>query len=249
MRRSEAEARFARLKWRRAFDKWQRKAVRWIETIKAGFDPNQPRVPAGSREGGRWTRTGGATRVAQAQSGKPKKPPQKKPEKPKLKLPAPREPQRGGPPLEPPPQIPKQRPPTNKERISVARRVARWLTVAVAGRHIRAAVFVKEVLEETGWMDEFRGFVQSAFDPPKSLEQLQKEAFEPAPGYDIHHIVEQMPARNAGFPDSLINAPENRVRIPRIRHWRSTGGTAEGTRSLVCSHPGDTCETRIGTSA
>jgi hypothetical protein len=34
--------------------------------VKAGFDPNQPRVPAGSgRESGRWTSTGGGTRVAQ----------------------------------------------------------------------------------------------------------------------------------------------------------------------------------------
>src|SRR5688500_4426169 len=26
--------------------------------LKAGFDPNQPRVPAGSSEGGQWTRGG-----------------------------------------------------------------------------------------------------------------------------------------------------------------------------------------------
>lgn len=32
--------------------------------LKAGFNPDQPRVPAGSREGGRWTDGGGATRVA-----------------------------------------------------------------------------------------------------------------------------------------------------------------------------------------
>jgi Bacterial CdiA-CT RNAse A domain len=39
--------------------------------VKAGFDPNQPRVPAGSSEGGQWTRVGGdadeRTRLAQAE--------------------------------------------------------------------------------------------------------------------------------------------------------------------------------------
>jgi hypothetical protein len=40
--------------------------------LKAGFDPNQPRVPAGRPEGGQWTRIGGSavgegtTRLAQA---------------------------------------------------------------------------------------------------------------------------------------------------------------------------------------
>src|SRR5581483_6598811 len=27
--------------------------------VKAGFDPNQPRVPAGNPDGGQWTSTGG----------------------------------------------------------------------------------------------------------------------------------------------------------------------------------------------
>jgi len=99
----------------------------------------------------------------------------------------------------------------------------RWLTAAVAGRHLRAAAIVANTIEETGWLDEFRGFIQSAFDAPKSLEQLQREALDPAPGYDIHHIVEQTAARNFGFPDSRINAPENLVRIPRIRHWEING--------------------------
>ena len=31
--------------------------------VKAGFDPNQPRVPAGSSDGGRWTSGGVVGRV------------------------------------------------------------------------------------------------------------------------------------------------------------------------------------------
>lgn len=225
MSRSKADTKFARLKWRRAFRNWELKAARWIEAIKAGYDPNQPRVPAGNSDGGQWTNGGGSdsgpvlsdanpdnfwkpgTRLAQANPNRPKKP-----KRPGIG-------HNAGPPLEPPPDIPKRKPPTHKERLSVARRIARWITAAAAGRYVRALILAEDVLEKAGWMDEFRGFIKSAFDPPKSLEQLQKDASKPTPGYDIHHIVEQTAARRAGFPDSLINAPENLVRIPRIRHW------------------------------
>jgi len=234
--RTDADTKFARLKWRRAFDNWERKAARWVEAIKSGFDPNQPRVPAGNSDGGQWTGGGGSggggsnpdegrvlsdatpdnllkpgVRLAQA-DGKP----------PKIKLPKTGKPSRSGQPQVPPPQFPKQKPPTHKERLGHARTAARWLTIAVAGRYIRAGLLVARAIEETDWMDEFRGFIQSAYDPPKSLRQLQKDAFEPAPGYDIHHIVEKKAAKNAGFPTSMINAPENLVRIPRIRHWEIT---------------------------
>ena len=235
MSRGDADIRFARLKWRHAFDKWERKAARWAELVKAGFNPNQPRVPVGRPGGGQWTSGGGGgstgrtdrrvlsdatpgdlqkpgAQLAQAHNEKP----------PKIKLPSPEEPQRSGSPDEPPPKFPKKKPRTHKERLGYARRAARWLFIAVAGRQIRAAGAVLNAIHETGWMDEFRGFIQGAFDPPKPLRQLQKEAFEPIPGYDIHHIVEKTSARNAGFPQSRINAPENLVRIPRIRHWEIT---------------------------
>lgn len=50
---------YMRLKWRLAFEHWRRKATRWVIVAKAGFDPNQPRVPAGNPDGGQWTSTGG----------------------------------------------------------------------------------------------------------------------------------------------------------------------------------------------
>lgn len=55
MGRSDVDTKFSRLKWRRAFSNWERKATRWVEAIKAGYDPNQPRVPAGNSDGGQWT--------------------------------------------------------------------------------------------------------------------------------------------------------------------------------------------------
>lgn len=35
--------------------------LRWRSMLKAGFDPNQPRVPAGNPVGGQWARVGGGT--------------------------------------------------------------------------------------------------------------------------------------------------------------------------------------------
>ena len=46
-------------------------ALRCILALKAGFDPNQPRVPAGRPEGGQWTDSGGessASRLAEPAS-------------------------------------------------------------------------------------------------------------------------------------------------------------------------------------
>jgi hypothetical protein len=50
-------------------------ALRCILALKAGFDPNQPRVPAGRPEGGQWTDSGNgqsnARRVAEPLSETP----------------------------------------------------------------------------------------------------------------------------------------------------------------------------------
>lgn len=62
--------------------------------------------------------------------------------------------------------------------------------------------------------------VKAYFDPPKSLEDLQQAAQSPPEiGYDDHHIVEQATAAADGSEDALIAAPENLVRIPKVKHW------------------------------
>jgi hypothetical protein len=106
------------------------------------------------------------------------------------------------------PIIPKQRPNTPKERNDVAREIARWL-VENLGR----------IVEGVAWLDEYEASINAYLDPPKSLEELQQGVSTPKQGYDIHHIVEQTPARNDKFPGSMIDAPENLVRIPRFKHW------------------------------
>jgi hypothetical protein len=75
---------------------------------------------------------------------------------------------------------------------------------------------VLDAVEVAAWA---KPYVQSYFDSPKSLEELQRAASEPKTGYDIHHVVEQSSAQRAGFPTSRIDGPENRVRIPKLKHW------------------------------
>lgn len=41
----------------------------------------------------------------------------------------------------------------------------------------------------------------------------------PKIGYDVHHIVEQSLAAATGYPRGKIDAPDNLVRIPRLKHW------------------------------
>lgn len=74
-------------------------------------------------------------------------------------------------------------------------------------------------LEATDWLSQFLPLIYSYLDAPKTLEQLQDAAQNPKPGYDVHHTVEQTPARQDGYPKSLIDDPENLVGIPTLKHW------------------------------
>lgn len=104
--------------------------------------------------------------------------------------------------------IPRERPPTTKERNDVAREIARWL----AKNH-------NQVIEGVSWLLELEPSIQAYLDEPKSLEELQRAVSYPGQGSDIHHIVEKSSAEDDGFPKWMIHAPENLVRIPRFKHW------------------------------
>ena len=58
---------------------------------------------------------------------------------------------------------------------------------------------------------------------PKFLDELQRAAGEPKPGYEIHHIVEQTPAQQDGFAEERIQGWRNLVHIPTYRHRQITG--------------------------
>jgi hypothetical protein len=188
---SEIRYELAKLKYELAYR-------RILHSLKYGYNPNQPRVPAGSREGGQWTSGG----VGQASSGGRSV----KPERIRLA---------GEPPInDPPPEIPKTRPPTTQERNVIARAVATYLS-RYGGTFGRLAAGAY-------WLYEEYPRIKAYQDPPKSLQELQEAVSSPQKGYDIHHIVEQTSAEQDGFSRSQIDAFENLVRIPTYKHWEIT---------------------------
>jgi hypothetical protein len=68
------------------------------------------------------------------------------------------------------------------------------------------------------WFTTYSAEIRSYGDPPKSLDELQQAVSIPAPGYEIHHIVEQSQAERDGFTRDVIDSPDNLVRIPTMKH-------------------------------
>jgi hypothetical protein len=184
---------------------------------KANFNPNQPRVPKGSPDGGRWTsedwdNAGGWAGAGGEEdltdfSGTQRRPPGIG--------------HNEGPPLDEPPEVPPQRPSTAQETNTFLKAAAQWLA-----RAARAGIPVGAFLtatEASSWLDTDRAFIDAYRDPPKTLEELQQAAPSRKWGYHIHHIVEQTPARTKGMSETLISGPDNLVRIPALKHWQITG--------------------------
>lgn len=155
---------------------------------KAGFNPDQPRDWHG-----RWTDGGG--------SG---------PSDGRIRL-------AGDIPTGDSPEPPEERPATSKERTSALKLAARLLVQATDSA---ATVFDTVALfaKLGAWYQTRSAEIESYNDPPKSLDELQQATSKPAPGYDIHHIVEQTQAEHEGYPRELIDSPDNLVRIPRLKH-------------------------------
>ena len=166
---------------------------------KAGFNPDEPRVPRGQPGGGRWTNDGtsGATRTPTATAGIG---------------------HNQGPPLEEPPAIPPKPPATPQALTAFLKAAAYWLTSA--GK-VAAARYLAR-LQMLVWLTQSLPYIYAYIYPPKTLAELQQDALNPQPGYNIHHIVEQKSARDDKFSDDMIDGPDNLVRIPTLRHWQIT---------------------------
>jgi hypothetical protein len=108
------------------------------------------------------------------------------------------------------PEVPKDKPPTSSERTAVIKNVARWLVG-------RGNLFIT-LAEGAYWLYKYDDHIRASLDPPKSLEELQQAVAEPRAGYEVHHIVEQTPAQQDGFDRRQIDALDNLVRIPTIKH-------------------------------
>jgi hypothetical protein len=181
---------------------------------KANFNPNQPRVPRGRREGGQWTRDGTGT---EPESSPP-------PSSPPIRI--------GG--DDDPLEIPRDRPETERERNAVAKRTAAWLLRSGfrLGLRLSPVGRVLDAIDLGLWLYEKTPLIDAYLDPPKALEELQHDLGMRKPGYETHHIIEEDAARKAGFPERDIQARENKVLIPIMQHWRLTGWYMRPNESL-----------------
>jgi hypothetical protein len=193
------ESGLLRLKWLAAATRFELAMRRHDRALKYNFNPNQPRVPRGNPDGGQWTYVPGWSSSDRGDDGGGE---QRVPPPKRIRL-------AGEIPTGDPPEIPKERPPTTRQRNAIVRGIARRL-----GPYIWIAV------EAGSWIYDHKEEINSYFDPPKSLEELQKAASHPEKGYDVHHIVERNTAAKDGSEDHLIDAPENLVRVPRWKHWQ-----------------------------
>lgn len=200
------------------------------ELRKAGYNPNEPRVPAGNPDGGQWTRESGSASI-----NDPRVVSDATPDNnwiPGAQYAANDPPGIGhnrGPPLEePPPSIPPTAPLRQREIWNFVKAAVRWLikfAPRVAWRvGLRVALegtiggpvgdFLLAV-EAVWWLNYYRPTIYSYFDPPKTWEELQKNS---GSGYDKHHVVERWTAKD-GMPSSKIYSPDNVVPIPKLKHW------------------------------
>ncbi len=164
---------------------------------KAGFNRDQPRVPAGNPEGGRWSGSDGSSQGSRTGIGG-----------------------NGGPPLDQE-QAPKQPPKEKTSRIKAAKALAKRIAQQLLRRAgpIGALITAIELAENYSQMPS----VTSYQDAPKTLSELQQNAGKRRPGYEDHHIVEQGAGRHEGFSRSQIDGADNVVSVPTYKHHEITG--------------------------
>jgi len=116
-----------------------------------------------------------------------------------------------------PPQLPGNRPPTSALRTQALKFAARELAQAIQDG--RAEDFLNELQETAKWIGDRLAEIRSYLDEPKSLAELNELASEPAPGYQVHHIVEQTSALQDGYSRAEIDSPNNLARVPTLKHY------------------------------
>lgn len=177
---------------------------------KGGFNRDQPRVPAGSPEGGQWAGGQGAN---QRQPGIG---------------------DNGGPALDQTNNPPSRKPSKTQAAKTLARAIA-LRALRPAGR-IGAALMAIEVGH---WLYTEYPSIRSYQDEPKTLAELQQHVGERRPGYDDHHIVERGAGSRESFPPSATDGVDNIVSIPRYKHHEVTGWYARKNISFGNLAPRD----------
>ena len=86
--------------------------------------------------------------------------------------------------------------------------------------------------ETAAWLYDKYPYIKAYLDAAKSLDELQGNVGKPEKGYEVHHIVEQAGAARDGFAPEEIDAPENLVPIPTLKHWEITAWYMRGNPSF-----------------
>ncbi len=107
------------------------------------------------------------------------------------------------------PKTPEEKPPKSRDRTAVLKTIAR--------RILEAGETAVNIAKLSAWIRTYSPTIESYNDPPRSLDEPQRAAATPLPGYDVHHIVQQN--QKGVFGTELIESPENKLLIPRMKHW------------------------------
>lgn len=216
------------------------KVWQWTGRNEQKFSSDQPRVPAGNSDGGQWTTvssgggisialpTGGATESNELSdfsdellAGIGQTLNYLRDQLARIRL-------AGDIPTgDSPPEIPEERPPNSWDRTALLKAVARSVATGIA--------FDKFVVQ-LPWLLTQEALVGTYNDLPRSFDELQSAVDTWRAGTDKHHIVEQTSAEEDGFSRSIIDSPENLVRIPRLKHheitaWYNTANADFGEQS------------------
>ena len=218
----QTRSRRAELAWLRRDCELLGEAIREAcrELHKAGFNPNEPRVPAGNPDGGQWTREGANGTEASSLSPVVSDATPDNTWTPGAQYAA-NDPPATGDSRNKPPEIPADEPATAQFRNAFLKSAAYFLADLLLAEEPIGWYLLG--LQATEWLSEYLPWITAYLDQPKTWEELQQNALRKRPGYDIHHPVEQTPASDDGFPDGLVDGPNNRLSIPRLKHWQITG--------------------------
>jgi hypothetical protein len=101
------------------------------------------------------------------------------------------------------------------------RAAARW--IGRAGRLGIAVGGIFELLDQVEEINLLTDMIRTANDPPRTIDELQNGiGSDTQAGYHKHHIAEEAAARDAGFPENMIQGRDNLVRVPILKHIEVT---------------------------
>ena len=196
------------------------------------YSPNQPRVPAGDARGGEWTDVGagGANPMGlpRVYISKPDDPDDTEDDEDVLSglqlagdIPEGGIGHNEGPPLDELPEIPAIKPAKSAAATKILRALGLLIGRMLLRRSPIGAIFA--AIEAVDWVRKRFAEIDTYRDPPRTMRELREAVKVPRAGTEVHHIMERKALERLGLPKIRIDAPENLVRIPTLKHQEITG--------------------------